>query len=208
MSIRIVIGCRSHLLSEGLRKLLQDDRDLETIGIFTEGTDFEEIVKVKADIILIDYGIFMSLPEDFAVDEQSKILLLDTGITTFPIREIPEMVSRGVVGILPPSTDSELLKKALKAVSSGDLWINHKTIKNIFSSKKFPEKKAPLTKMEREIMACICQGYRNKEIAQKFDISEKTVRSHCNRIYNKFGVSDRIQLVIYCFKIGYMKSTN
>lgn len=190
-------------MTEGLRKLFESDREFKIVGVFTEGTDFKEILKVNADIILIDYGIFVTIPEDKTIDEQSKILLIDTGIATFPVRQIPEMISRGVVGILPPSTDSVLLKKALRAVSSGELWINHKTVKDILSSKKFPEKKAPLTRKEKEIMSCICQGYRNKEIAQKLNISEQTVRSHCNRIYRKFGISDRIQLVIYCFKMGY-----
>jgi DNA-binding NarL/FixJ family response regulator len=49
-------------------------------------------------------------------------------------------------------------------------------------------------------LSFICQGYRNKEIAQQLDISEQTVKSHCNRIYKKVGVSDKVQLVLHLFK--------
>ena len=52
-------------------------------------------------------------------------------------------------------------------------------------------------KKEKEVVSLICHGYRNKEIAQKLDISEQTVKSHCNRIYKKVGVTDRLQLALY-----------
>lgn len=59
----------------------------------------------------------------------------------------------------------------------------------------------PLAKREREIAFHICQGYRNKEIAQKLHISEQTVKSHCCRIYKKLGVSDRLQLALCSDKL-------
>jgi DNA-binding NarL/FixJ family response regulator len=63
------------------------------------------------------------------------------------------------------------------------------------------EKKIDLTKKEKEIVSLICNGCRNKEIAQRLDISEQTVKSHCNRIYKKVGVSDRLQLALYTHKL-------
>lgn len=58
------------------------------------------------------------------------------------------------------------------------------------------EKNTSLAKREKEIIFHICQGFRNKEIAQKLQISEQTVKSHCNRIYRKLGVTDRLQLAL------------
>jgi DNA-binding NarL/FixJ family response regulator len=63
------------------------------------------------------------------------------------------------------------------------------------------EKKIDLSKKEKEIVSLICHGCRNKEIAQRLDISEQTVKSHCNRIYKKVGVSDRLQLALYTHKL-------
>jgi DNA-binding NarL/FixJ family response regulator len=202
MPVKLAIGCRSYLFGEGLKKLLEDDRDVNTIGIFTEGMDFKEIAKLNPDLILADLNIFYGIPEDFAIDKQIKILLIADRAWSFIMdKQIPEMCSRGVVGILPPGTDSRLFKKALKAVSSGEMWIERKTIKNILSHKNELENKGNLTKKEKEIVSLICQGYRNKEVAQKLNISEQTVKSHCNRIYKKVGVSDRLHLALHFYKI-------
>jgi len=202
MPINLLIGCHSYLFGEGLKKLLEDDMDVNTIGIFNEGIDLKEITKLNPDLILADFNIFSGLPEDFVIDKQIKILLIgNRAWSSITDKRIPKLISRGVVGILPPGTDSRLLKKALKAVSSGELWIGHKTIKDILSPKGLIEKKVNLTNKEKEIVSLICQGYRNKEIAQKLNISEQTVKSHCNRIYKKVGVSDRLQLALYFYKI-------
>jgi DNA-binding NarL/FixJ family response regulator len=58
-----------------------------------------------------------------------------------------------------------------------------------------------LAHREKEIISHICQGYKNKEIAQKLHISEQTVKSHCNRIYKKLGVADRLQLALHSHNI-------
>lgn len=200
MPVKLVIGCCSYLFGEGLKKLLEDDKNIDVLGIFDEGSDLKEIVKLSADMILADRGVFHGLPEDFVIDKPVKILLIaDRTWLHTAYKDLPELVSKGVVGILPPGTDSDLLKKAVKAVSSGEFWIERKTMKDMLTSK--PEKIVDLTRKEKEVCSLICQGCRNKEIAQKLNISEQTVKSHCNRIYKKFGVSDRLQLALYYYKI-------
>ncbi len=199
MAIRLVIGCCSYLFSEGLKRLLEDDSEVNTIGIFTEGMDLKEIIKLNPHLILADFNILLGLTADFAINKKLKILLIDNGVPLINA-QIPELLSRGVVGILPSGTDSILLKKAIKAVSLGELWIDRKTIKNILS--KEPSMAiVNFTKQEEKIVSLICQGYRNKEIAQKLNISEQTVKSHCNNIYRKAGVSDRLQLALYSYRI-------
>ena len=199
MAIRLIIGCRCYLFSEGLKRLLEDNSDVNTIGIFTEGMDLKEIIKLKPDLILADFNILLGLPADFAINKKLKILLIDNG-SPLVNTQIPELLSRGVVGILPPGTDSILLKKAIKAVSVGELWIDRKTLRNILSNEPSMAI-VDFTKQEEKIVSLIRQGYRNKEIAQKLNISEQTVKSHCNNIYRKAGVSDRLQLALYSYRI-------
>jgi DNA-binding NarL/FixJ family response regulator len=202
VAVKLVIGCCSYLFGEGLKKLLEDDKNINVLGIFDESSDLKEIVKLDADMVLADRGVFHDLPEDFMIDKSIKILLIaDRTWLPTAYKDLPDLVSKGVVGILPPGTDSDLLKKAVKAVSSGEFWINHKIIKDILSHGSSPEKKINLTGKEREIVSFICQGYRNKEIALKLDISEQTIKSHCNRIYKKIGISDRLQLALYAYKM-------
>jgi len=198
MAIKIVIGCHSYLLGEGIKKLLKEEKDIDILGIFDEGIDVKEILKLNPDIILADCKIFRFFPMDFMNNNQLKILLIsDSSWFSEAEQQIPELISIGVVGILSPSADSSLLKRAIQAVYSGQLWLDRKTIKNILSHKNHLEKKANLTRKEKEVVSLICQGCRNKEIAQKLNISEQTVKSHCNRIYKKVGVSDRLQLALY-----------
>ncbi len=202
MPIKVAIGCYNYLFGEGIKRLLEDEREIDVIGIFNEGADFKEIIKIKPDVTLLDFHIFRDLPEDFANETPVKILILgNKALYSVSDRRIADLVSKGVAGILPPGADSYLLKKATKAISSGELWLDRKTMRNILSYESFSKREVKLTEAEKEIVSLICQGYRNKEIAQKLHISEQTVKSHCNRIYKKVGVSDRLQLAIYVYKL-------
>lgn len=202
MTIRIAIGCHSYLLGEGLKKLFREEDEVDVIGIFDEGIDIKEILKLNPDIILADFKIFRTFPDDLQNDTRVKILLIsDSSWISESERQIPELLIRGVYGILAPDADSETLRKAVRVVYAGELWLDRKILRDVLYNMGHVEKKADLTKKEREIVALICHGYRNKEIAQKLDISEQTVKSHCNRIFKKVGVSDRLQLALYTHKI-------
>ncbi len=202
MTIRIAIGCHSYLLGEGIKKLFRKEDEVEVIGIFDEGIDSKEILKLDPDIILVDFKIFRAFPDDLQSDNRVKILLIsDSSWISDSERQVPELLLRGVYGILAPDADSETLRKAVKVVYAGELWLDRKLLRNVLYNMGHLEKKVDLTKKEKEIVDLICHGYRNKEIAQKLDISEQTVKSHCNRIFKKVGVSDRLQLALYTHKI-------
>jgi DNA-binding NarL/FixJ family response regulator len=203
LSLKLAIGCSSYLLGEGIKKLLQDEKAIEVIAIFNKGSDFKEIVKMKPDIVILDFKIFRDLPQEFGVDIKIKILLIgESGLNSIVDRRILSLISKGAVGILPAGADSFLLKKAIKAVSSGELWFDRKTLSKIISYDSFPKKvRVKLTEAEKQIVSLICEGFRNKEIAKNLSISEKTVKSHCNRIYKKVGVTDRLQLATYIYKV-------
>ncbi len=210
MPLRLAIGCNNYLFCEGLKRLLQDERDINIVGMFNGGSgflpDLKEILKLNPDVILADYStdfnILLKLPDDSLSKNKLKIILLgDRSLRYIADKQLKELVLKGVVGILPPSADSELLKKALQAVFSGELWLDRHTLMKVLSSMRQQENNTGLAKREKEIVSHICQGYRNKEIARKLRISEQTVKSHCHRIYKKLGVSDRLQLALYSCKI-------
>jgi DNA-binding NarL/FixJ family response regulator len=199
--IKIAIGCPNHLYGEGLRKIVEEE-GMEVIGIFTEGADYGQVGKMNPDVALIDMSIFPHLPESPQGEKQSRILILGgrfhAGLSD---RKLSNLISQGVAGILPWAADAPLLIKAIKAVLSGELWLDRKTMGRMVSQgfKNQGEKKT-LTKTEKEIVFLICEGFRNKEIAQKLNIAERTVKSHCNRIYRKVGLSDRLQLAAHVYK--------
>jgi two-component system, NarL family, response regulator DegU len=201
MKIRIVIGCHRYLLGEGIKKLLKDDEGIEIIGIFDEGADLEEILKLEPDLALVDHKIFRTFPEASLNNRVKFLLIGDSSWTPESERKIPDLILKGVYGILSSDADSGILKEAIRVAHSGELWLDRKIIKNILCHINHEEKSIDLTKREKEIVSLICLGYRNKEIAQKLDISEQTVKSHCNRIYKKVGVTDRLQLALYTHRL-------
>jgi len=210
MPLRLAICCCNHLFGEGLKKLLEDESHINIIGICNGGSgllpDLKEIIKHDPDVILADFSadfnILIGLPDDYFSGNDLKILLIGDRSMRFIVdRHLKGLISRGVVGILPQSADSDLLKKAIKAVSLGELWLDRTTMLKMLLSIRRQESHRGLAEREREIMSLICKGYRNKEISQKLNISEQTVKSHCNRIYKKLGVSDRLQLAVYANKI-------
>ncbi|MGB9715678.1 MAG: response regulator transcription factor [Thermodesulfovibrionales bacterium] len=202
MPVKIAIGCHNYLFGEGIKRILDEEKGISVIGIFNESKDIMEIAKMSPDIVLLDFNLFRNLSEDFLIDPKIKILLMgDETLYSVSDNRLVSLISKGVVGILPPGSDSYLLKKAIKAVNSGELWLDRKTMSSILSSESlFRKGEISLTETEKEIVSLICQGYRNKEIAQKLDVSEQTVKSHCNRIFKKVGVSDRLQLALYIYK--------
>jgi len=210
MALRLAIECSNYLFGEGLKKLLENDREIHIVGIFTGSKgltpDLDEILKLEPDIILADYSpdfnLLLSASSASLNTRDLKIIFIgDRAMRHMADKHIKELVLRGVVGILPPSADLQLLKKALRAVIAGELWLDRSTLMKVLTTLHHQEKKMGLAKREKEIVLHICQGYRNKEIAEKLQISEQTVKSHCNKIYKKLGVTDRLQLALYSHKI-------
>jgi two-component system, NarL family, response regulator DegU len=209
--LKIAIVCSNNIFCEGLKELLKDDHNIQVIGIFTSGSgscqDIKEILKLGADIVLLEFNahsdILFSLPDNLMRADSHKIVLIgDRSLSSLAPKDVKDLIVKGVVGILPQGADSDLLKKILNAVYSGEMSLGRTVLTKLFSPTKEQKMTSTLGKREQEIVLHICQGYRNKEIAQKLKISEQTVKSHCNRIYKKLGVTDRLQLALYSHKIG------
>jgi DNA-binding NarL/FixJ family response regulator len=209
MTTKVAIACSNQIFAEGLKKILEDVQDIEVVGIYNGSngflSDLKATLRLRPDIILAECSPEFNKIADLAdgLDElkRIKIILIGDRQTQFMSDKfLRELISKGVLGILPPSADSDLLKKALQAIQDGEVWLDRESLIKLLSAMQRPEKYVKLGKREKEIIVHICQGYRNKEIANKLNISEQTVKSHCNRIYKKLGVSDRLQLALFSQK--------
>lgn len=137
----------------------------------------------------INQKLFSKYPE-------SKVILLDTGLKQDDI--IATLLSYKLSGVLSAHTDPRLFKKALKVVSEGQVWIDNSNLKALLHSAGLISKTGKIghiSEREKEIIELVSQGYRNKEIASRLSVSDQTVKAHLNRIYRKFNVSNRSQLV-------------
>jgi DNA-binding NarL/FixJ family response regulator len=98
---------------------------------------------------------------------------------------------------------SDLLLKSIRKVYDGEIWLdNRMTAEVIDAFKKSAEggqrrEKPLLSDREKEIVQLVAQGFRNREIGEKLFISEQTVKNHLHNIFDKLGVSDRLELALY-----------
>ena len=198
MAVRVVVGCYNRLVAEALKRLLSPVGGISIIGVFSGAMDSKEFFQLNPDVMLLGSKIFQALPKDFKPAPKTKILLIgDRSLNPPPPQWFDEFISRGGAGILSPEADVTTLKEALNAVSRGEIWLDRKTMSTIISRQANGRREgAKLTDTEKEVAALICLGCRNKEIAQKLKVSEQTVKSHCNRIFKKVEVSDRLQCAI------------
>src|ERR1700751_5800315 len=131
-----------------------------------------------------------------------KILLLTSTITT---QQIIESLHIGARGIVLKDALAGHLKTAIRTVCSGDYWIGGKRVVNLVSAlHDLMQQAAPpqqktygLTPRELEVVGCIVEGCSNRDIAKQFSLSEETVKRHLSNIFDKTGVSTRLELALF-----------
>lgn len=166
--------------------------------------------KIKPDVLLIDSveidnGNFASFLA--AQPTQTPILVLTHSRDAEKQRKY---LLLGINGLVSKEQNADVLLNAIRQVSAGDIFFDRRlmgeTIKQLVSEKNsLPEKLysyncAVLTEREREVLTLICQGMKNKSIADKLFITETTVRHHLTSIFEKLKVSSRLELVVYAFR--------
>ena len=132
----------------------------------------------------------------------AKILLLTSTITTQQIIEALQIGARGIV--LKDALASHL-QTAIQTVYAGDYWIGGKRVVNLVSAlheliqqAAVPQRKTyGLTPRELEVVGCIVEGCSNRDIAKQFTLSEETVKRHLSNIFDKTGVSTRLELALF-----------
>jgi two-component system, NarL family, nitrate/nitrite response regulator NarL len=219
--IHIIILDNHALVRSGIRSLIENHQGMVVVGDsgnLAEG--LELISRLKPEIILLE----LNLTEVTSVDiissitlasGQSRIILV-TG-TSNPLI-IQQSIEEGVVGVIFKTQTAEQLIKAIEKVNAGEVWLERSMIANVLSRLSRNNKPVKntseidnineLSEREKQIVRLIGQGYKNKKISAQLCISETTVRHHLTSIYNKLGVSDRLELLVYAHRFGLVKSAN
>jgi two-component system, NarL family, nitrate/nitrite response regulator NarL len=206
--IRIVIADDHPVVRIGVRNMLQSDPTLDVIGEASDGDEaITGTLELLPDILLLDLQMprLPGLEAMRAIMSGSptvKILLLTSTITT---QQIIEALQIGARGIVLKDALADHLTTAIRAVSSGDYWIGGKRVVNLVGAlhelmqqAAVPERKTyGLTPRELEVVGCIVEGCSNRDIAKQFSISEETVKRHLSNIFDKTGVSTRLELALF-----------
>jgi DNA-binding NarL/FixJ family response regulator len=115
--------------------------------------------------------------------------------------QVLEAVRLGVRGVVQKDAATELLLKAIRTVMSGQYWVGREKVADIVELLRRPtptgRKNFGLTPRELEIVGTVVSGFSNRDIAQKLKVSEDTVKHHLTNIFNKTGVSSRLELALF-----------
>lgn len=199
----------------GLEKLIEGEKPgMEVVAAVARCEEaICRIPESKPDVILLDLDLDGQDGLDIlpvAVSNQTSKVLIFTGARDQTI--LDSAVLRGARGIVRKDTGAELLLKAIRAVHRGEMWLEHASLSRVFSKAmklttpnklaSEPANLTSLTSRERKIIHTIVEenGAPNKLIAQKLFISEHTLRNHLTSIYQKLGVSNRLELYVYAAK--------
>jgi two-component system nitrate/nitrite response regulator NarL len=208
--IRILLVDDHTVVREGLRMLIENEADMVVVG--EAGTSADALAaagREQPDVIVLDLALggedsVDSLPALMACSVGSKVLIL-TGVND-PERH-RRAVRLGAVGLLLKDQAGKIFTKAIRKVHAGEAWLDHSMMADILTSftrageRRKPDAEAAkietLTRREREVSALAAEGLSTKRIAERLSISEKTVSNHLAEIYQKLGISNRVELAIY-----------
>src|SRR6185369_1220329 len=140
---------------------------------------------------------------------QARLLVLTE---TLDLEAHRRAVHMGAMGLVLKDRAAEVLIKAIEKVHDGEVWLDRSLTASVLTemsrankaAEPDPEaaKIATLTKREREIIIFVCQGLKNRQIADKLFLSEATVRNHLTSILSKLELSDRFELALFSYRHG------
>jgi two-component system, NarL family, nitrate/nitrite response regulator NarL len=209
-TIRIVIADDHPIFRDGLRRLLEAETDLKVVGEACDGAEAVKLARqFKPDILLLDLAMPRH-PGLEALREMSsgspdgvRVILLTAAAEK---NQIVEALQLGARGVVLKDSATQLLLKSIHTVMSGEYWVGRESVSNLVqylrnlmqsSGEEARQKKFGLTPRELEIVSAVVAGYANKEIAEYFKISEDTVKHHLSNIFDKLGVSTRLELALF-----------
>jgi DNA-binding NarL/FixJ family response regulator len=217
-TVRIVIADDHPIVRDGLKKLLLLEDDFEVVGEAGDGREvLSKVQEVDPDVLLLDLRMpnldgLAALQALQQTNKRTRVIVLTASEDK---NEFVQAMKLGCSGIVLKQTAPELIVKSIRKVNSGEIWLDSHTTAAVMrqfstnldgsssqGSNGKGRERSPLSTREREIVALVAQGYKNKEMAEKMFISEQTVKNHLHNIFDKLGVSDRLELALYAIHKG------
>lgn len=207
--IRVFIADDHSLIRDGLRKLLQSESGFEVVGEASDGEMLMSTIRdVRPDVLLLDLAMprlngMEVLRELSKTGIEVKTLLVTASIDK---AQVVQALQLGAHGVLLKESGSSRLFDSIRCVMTGQYWVGRESVSDLIRALRSlgttPEpverpRDFGLTRRELEIAALVTAGWSNPDIADRCSISEQTVKHHVSNIFDKLGVSNRLELALF-----------
>jgi DNA-binding NarL/FixJ family response regulator len=215
--IRIVVADDHPIFRDGLCRLLALEPDFEVVAQAQDGRQVLDVLQThEPDILLLDLKMpgldgLATLQRLQTSKHKTRVIVLTASEDK---NEFVQAMKLGTSGIVLKQSATDLLIKSIRKVNAGEIWLDSHTTAAVMrqfatgaddlppvagapASSGRERERSLLSQREREIVALVAQGFKNKEMAEKMFISEQTVKNHLHNIFDKLGVSDRLELALY-----------
>jgi two-component system, NarL family, nitrate/nitrite response regulator NarL len=208
-AIKIVIADDHSIVREGIRLILSSDKTFQVIGQAGDGQEaLDMCARLKPHILLLDVDMprmsgLQALQNLKSINSPVKAVVLTASIDN---KQIVEALQLGARGVIRKETPPRTLLHCLHSISEGQYWLGQNAFSDLIrgiQSLGEPAKdksKFGLTAKELKVIAAVLEGDTNKAIAERLKISEQTVKNHLTNIFNKLGVSNRLELALFANK--------
>jgi DNA-binding NarL/FixJ family response regulator len=208
-NVSIFIVDDQTIFRESLSAVLGLQKDFQVVGHVGSVAEAKPLLmKLGPDILLLDlklpgasgFDLLRELPE---VSSRTKAIVVAGAQVE---EEVVQCMRMGARGFLVKQCPTELFLKCIRKVHAGEIWLDGRMTEAVLGAlsgkqgENQPPEKGDLSRRELEVIQLVIQGYKNRDIAGKLFISEKTVKNHLSAIFNKLGVTDRLELTLYVFE--------
>lgn len=200
------------MLCEAVQSFLQGDPEIQLLGYETNSMKaVERLVAVKPDVCLLD--LKMPGKDGMQVLIEAKPQLPNTHFLTLSgdvdTEQALALVRAGASGVVLKTAGVDVIRKAVKCVANGELWLERKYLAAVVRHLTRPRKDwESLSDRERQIVAAVSEGMSNREIGDRLQIREDTVKSHLKVVFRKLGIDNRLDLAIRARARGIGVSNN
>ncbi len=206
-AIRIILADSQAIYRVGIRKIFALEDDLRVVAQADSMENLRAAVeRYPSDVVLLEGALIANAPHAIAdllrIAPDSKVIV--QSVTNDESHTV-ELYRNGVRGIISRSISPDLLVRCVRRIAAGETWIDNQSVNWVIEAYRAqaaalvsPKSQPRLSPKEMAIITCITQGKRNKEIAFQLGTTEQVIKNYLRKIYDKLGVSDRLELALYC----------
>jgi two-component system nitrate/nitrite response regulator NarL len=205
--VRIILADSQAIYRVGIRKIFALEDDLRVVAQADSMENLRAAIdRYPTDVVLLEGALLTGSPNAIPdiLRAAPDIKLIIQAVTADEAHTV-ELYRKGVRGIISRSISPDLLVRCVRRIAAGETWIDNQSVNWVIEAYRAqaaalvsPKTQPRLSPKEMAIITCITQGKRNKEIAFQLGTTEQVIKNYLRKIYDKLGVSDRLELALYC----------